>query len=410
MSEYHPDDYIPYLTIADHPNITLNQSISSLLRLYNLPVPGADNDSSSGESSTGGIVIAGEPNTALLSLILTFGTFFLAYFLKQFRNSKFLGRNARRAIGDFGIPISIILMVTVDILIRDTYTEKLSVPDGLRPTNEELRGWFVKPFGKEEPLPIWSYFAAAIPAFLVFILIFMESQITSIIVNKKQRNLKKGPGYHLDLLLIGGLFPVACGLLGLPMLCAATVRSVAHVSALTVFSRTHAPGEKPKLLGAQEQRVTGIVVHILIGLSVLMGPVLRQIPAAVLFGVFLYMGIASMSGIQFFERMELLFMPVKHHPDVGYVRRVRTWKMNLFTALQLICLVLLWLIKSTKAALAFPFLLILMVPVRRHLLKYIFTEQELLELDRAEEETSAPPEDDEEEDELDFYQQAHMPL
>ncbi len=54
-----------------------------------------------------------------------------------------------------------------------------------------------------------------------------------------------------------------------------------------------------------------------------MGPVLRNVPLAVLFGVFLYMGVASMSGIQFFDRVELMFMPVKHHPDVGYVKRVR---------------------------------------------------------------------------------------
>ena len=54
-----------------------------------------------------------------------------------------------------------------------------------------------------------------------------------------------------------------------------------------------------------------------------MGPVLRNVPLAVLFGVFLYMGVASMSGIQLFERVELMFMPVKHHPDVGYVKRVR---------------------------------------------------------------------------------------
>ena len=54
----------------------------------------------------------------------------------------------------------------------------------------------------------------------------------------------------------------------------------------------------------------------------MMGPVLRNVPLAVLFGVFLYMGIASMTGIQMLERIKLLFMPVKHHPDVGYVRRV----------------------------------------------------------------------------------------
>ena len=37
-------------------------------------------------------------NTALLSAILMFGTFFIAYFLRIFRNSKFLGRNVRITI------------------------------------------------------------------------------------------------------------------------------------------------------------------------------------------------------------------------------------------------------------------------------------------------------------------------
>ena len=36
--------------------------------------------------------IENEPNTALLSLILMFGTFMIAYGLKQFRNSHYFGR------------------------------------------------------------------------------------------------------------------------------------------------------------------------------------------------------------------------------------------------------------------------------------------------------------------------------
>ena len=84
------------------------------------------------------------------------------------------------------------------------------------------------------------------------------------IINKKDRKLKKGSGYHLDLFIIG-TFATLCGILGLPFLCAATVRSVTHVSALSVFSQTRAPGEKPQLEGVKEQRLTGIAVHIMIG-------------------------------------------------------------------------------------------------------------------------------------------------
>lgn len=38
-------------------------------------------------------LITKQPNTALLCTILALGTFFIAYYLRHFRNSKFLGRN-----------------------------------------------------------------------------------------------------------------------------------------------------------------------------------------------------------------------------------------------------------------------------------------------------------------------------
>ena len=55
-------------------------------------------------------------------------------------------------------------------------------------------------------------------------------------------------------------------------------------------------------------------------MSILLGPVLTHVPVSVLFGVFLYMGVASLNGIQFWDRILLLFMPVKHHPDVDTSR------------------------------------------------------------------------------------------
>lgn len=58
------------------------------------------------------------------------------------------------------------------------------------------------------------------------------------------------------------------------------------------------------------------------GMSIVIGDLLRQIPLAVLFGIFLYMGVMSLNGIQLTERMMLLLMPPKYHPDHTYVRKV----------------------------------------------------------------------------------------
>uniref|UniRef100_A0A8C4WQ47 Anion exchange protein n=1 Tax=Gopherus evgoodei TaxID=1825980 RepID=A0A8C4WQ47_9SAUR len=344
-----------------------------------------------------------QPNTALLSLILMLGTFFIAFFMRKFKNSRFLGGKARRIIGDFGIPISILVMVLVDYTITDTYTQKLNVPSGLSVTSPQKRDWFIHPLGSRQAFPMWMMFASAIPALLVFILIFMETQITTLIVSKKERKLMKGSGFHLDLLLIGTMGGL-CALFGLPWLTAATVRSVTHVNALTVMSKAIAPGEKPKIEEVKEQRVTGVAIAVLVGLSIVMGNMLRRIPLAVLFGIFLYMGVTSLTGIQLYERLLLIFMPSKHHPDHVYVVKVKTWRMNLFTCIQLACIVVLWVVKSTVASLAFPFVLIMTVPLRRFLLPRFFQDRELKALD------SEDAEPNFDEDGRDEYNEMHMPV
>ncbi|XP_073401617.1 anion exchange protein 3 [Dendrobates tinctorius] len=343
-----------------------------------------------------------QPNTALLSLILMSGTFLIAFFLRKFKNSRFLGGKARRVIGDFGIPISILVMVFIDYTITDTYTQKLNVPSGLSVTSPGKRGWFIHPMGTSSPFPLWMMFASAIPALLVFILIFMETQITTLIVSRKERCLQKGSGFHLDLLLIGTMGGL-CALFGLPWLTATTVRTVTHVNALTLMSKT-APGERPRISEVKEQRITGVLIAALVGLSIVMGEMLRQIPLAVLFGIFLYMGVTSLTGIQLFERLLLILMHPKHHPEHTYVVKVCTWRMHLFTCVQLSCIVLLWVVKSSPASLAFPFLLILTVPLRRFILPRFFNERELKVLDS---EDVAPNFDEDGQDE---YNELHMPV
>lgn len=115
------------------------------------------------------------------------------------------------------MPISIFIMSLADFFIEDTYTQvweqrkgraggdrcpqrrghgagglslsphtpisaliqKLKVPKGLEVTNATARGWFINPMGIIDPFPIWMMFACVIPAILVFILIFLETQITT---------------------------------------------------------------------------------------------------------------------------------------------------------------------------------------------------------------------------------------
>lgn len=47
-------------------------------------------------------------------------------------------------------------------------------------------------------------------------------------------------------------------------------------------------------------------------------------------------------------------MPAKHQPDYVYLRHVPLRKIHLFTTTQIVCLAILWILKSTMAAIIFP--------------------------------------------------------
>uniref|UniRef100_A0A8C2IX36 Anion exchange protein n=1 Tax=Cyprinus carpio TaxID=7962 RepID=A0A8C2IX36_CYPCA len=329
------------------------------------------------------------PNTALLSMCLMFGCFFIALYLRGFKTSTFLPGPIRRMIGDFGVPIAIFFMIAVDISISDAYTQKLVVPKGLTVSNTSARGWIISPFGEKKPFPVWMMFACAVPALLVFILIFLESQITTLIVSKPERKMVKGSGFHLDLLLLVFLGGVA-SIFGVPWLSAATVRSVTHANALTVMTK----GPRPQIQRVLEQRVSGILVAVMVGVSILMEPILKMIPMTALFGIFLYMGITSLSGIQLWDRILLLITPKKHHPPVPFVTRVPTMRMHLYTLIQVICLVILWAVKSSTFSLALPFVLILTIPLRMFMTGHVFTIMEMKCLDADDANVKFDDEDD----------------
>ncbi|XP_011782519.1 PREDICTED: electrogenic sodium bicarbonate cotransporter 1 isoform X3 [Colobus angolensis palliatus] len=230
------------------------------------------------------------PDITLMSFILFLGTYTSSMALKKFKTSPYFPTTARKLISDFAIILSILIFCVIDALVG-VDTPKLIVPSEFKPTSPN-RGWFVPPFGEN---PWWVCLAAAIPALLVTILIFMDQQITAVIVNRKEHKLK-------------------------------------------------------------------------------------FIPMPVLYGVFLYMGVASLNGVQFMDRLKLLLMPLKHQPDFIYLRHVPLRRVHLFTFLQVLCLALLWILKSTVAAIIFPVMILALVAVRKGM-DYLFSQHDLSFLD-----------------------------
>lgn len=354
------------------------------------------------------------PNRALISFLSLTGTCVIALTLKKLRRSVFFGSYIRRTLSDVGMFISIILMVFVDNIIETKTgikTTKLDIPKNFdRPTDQNRLGWFIKPFGNNfaidtnTEIPFYVPLLSIFPALLVFIVLFFEVEVTGFMLHSKHRKLKKGAGFNLDL-FIAALMMNLNSFFGLPWMCAAPVRTLAHWASLTVYSSNYIPGEKQKLIQVREQRLTNIAVHLAIGLCLLTKDVLKMIPVSVLFGIFLYFGIVSLSGTQLYERIKLIFIPSKYLPNVVYARGVRPSKRNLFTFIQVLAVfVLLAMKSSSQISFTFPIFLALLVPLRNIVLPKIFTNKELEQLDHNKDSESGGDMD------LDFYELTHLPI
>jgi hypothetical protein len=178
----------------------------------------------------------------------------------------------------------------------------------------------------------------------------------------------------------------ACSLFGLPWLVAATVRSLNHLRSLATVEEVVGPNgdTRERVIFVRENRVTGLTIHLLIGVSLVLLWLLKSIPMAVLYGLFLFMGVVSMSGNQFFERLALWLKDPSLYPVTHYIRRVPRPTIHAFTLLQLACLGVLWYVKGSRIGILFPVFIALLIPVRL-LATRLFTAQDLSVLDAEEE-------------------------
>lgn len=306
----------------------------------------------------------------LFALLLGFATFGLALRLKEFAKTRYLWRSLRNMIADFGPALAIAATTVAAVVLTDLELAAPDVPARFGTTID--RPWLVR-LGE---VPPWAIAAAAVPAAMAAILLFLDQNITSRLVDAPEHRLRKGRGFHLDLAVLG-VITMAVSPFGLPWVVAATVHSLNHVRSL---AETEIRDGREVIVAVRENRVSGLLIHVMIAASILFLPLVQRIPMAVLFGLFLYMGVAILQGNQFFERITLFFTDPKLYPPTHYVRTVRHWRIHLFTAVQVAALTLLWVLKSSAIGILFPLLIALLAPLRLLLARF-YSPAELAALD-----------------------------
>lgn len=200
--------------------------------------------------------------------------------------------------------------------------------------------------------------------------------------------LRKPAGFHWDLFLLGLTTGVA-GLLGIPFPNGLIPQAPFHTTALCATRTVSDPAEEHKGHTRRitdhvvEQRVSNLAQGLLT-LGTMTGPllmVLHLIPQAVLAGLFFVMGVQALEANGITLKLLFLARDAALTPGSNPLKRIPRRAVWAFVVLELAGFGATFAITQTIAAIGFPIIILLLVPVRTWLLPRYFAPQELAVLD-----------------------------
>jgi len=220
--------------------------------------------------------------------------------------------------------------------------------------------------------------------------LLISSSVSSLIAQGTEFPLRKPAGFHWDIFLLGLTTGIG-GLLGIPFPNGLIPQAPFHTKALCVTSQSPDTDETHKghttrvVHHVVEQRLSNLAQGLLT-LGTMTGPllvVLHLIPQGVLAGLFFVMGVEALleNGITkkcLFLLRDHSLTPSATEP-LTRIRRKRT--IYYFVALELFGFAATFAITQTIAAIGFPIIILLLVPVRTFLLPRYFSPEELSVLD-----------------------------
>ncbi|GMR34894.1 hypothetical protein PMAYCL1PPCAC_05089 [Pristionchus mayeri] len=303
-------------------------------------------------------------DTSILYVLLMLGTLWLGLFLYNFRKTPYLTRSRREWLADYALPASVMIMTFAgsygfSSVEKDKFDMRESVP--------------LLSIAPVLSLPWTGYFVCLLLGFSLSFLFFIDQNITSAIVNNNQNKLKKGSSQNLDLFVVA-ILNMFLSLMGLPWMHGALPHSPLHLRALADVEERVSQGHVHEvIMNVRETRLASLLAHIMILASAfwLLPYPLRWIPTSVLHGLFLYMALTSLNGNEMFERLLLLITEQQAYPPTHYIRKVPQRKVHLFTACQLLQLIILCAFGFSPypfIEMVFPIVCFFFLPIRHTLI------------------------------------------
>jgi hypothetical protein len=243
---------------------------------------------------------------AFLSLIITVGVFMACGKLNRAPSSFYFNAKLRETLQQYSVPVVLTFAVLVSFLADEYLSVKLPrirLNDALTPTSD--RTWVVDPFLAGDT----GFFYAFFPSFVLTCLVFYDHNISSLMAQAPELNLRKPPAYNWDYFIVGCNI-LLCGVFGLPFTNAILPQSPLHVHALATRAQvTDAQGLKHiQIKHVAEQRGSNFLQSLLLFVccSTPLLKLFQIIPFAAMSGIFLFMGCASFQGNGFTDRLFLL--------------------------------------------------------------------------------------------------------
>ncbi|KAF7718796.1 Bicarbonate transporter family protein [Penicillium ucsense] len=328
----------------------------------------------------------------LYAVIGAVGTMLLAIFLSTAESWRPLfHRYFRLLLTEYAAAISIIVFIGLPHVGELANLDKmtLAVSTSFRPTSPGRDIFFVE-FWK---LPISWIFAAMIPGLIITILFFFDHEVSSIICTIDRYGTRKPGGFAWDIVLLGTTTAL-CGILGIPPANGLLPQAPLHSESLmhtvkeekTIIVDGEEKVETREVRQVYEQRWSSFLHSgaILLFISPPFMKVLGLTPTSVLAGLFLFMGEQSLSVNPILYRTFYLLTPPSELPPLPQslhkdpenhnvmespTKNSSYFAIHLYTISQIVITIVIFIVTLTRAAPAFPVLIIALVPFRLLVMK-----------------------------------------
>ncbi|KAK5805961.1 hypothetical protein VI817_000219 [Penicillium citrinum] len=326
-----------------------------------------------------------------MSCMIAILYFLTIYSLEAIGSSTVWRPGFRGLLADYAYVIGTIFWVGFSHIpgpLQSANVTRVPISKAFYPT--QPRGWLIQFWELDTK---WVF--AALPfGFLIMLLFYYDHNVSSLTAQARHFPLRKPAGFHWDFFLLGCTTFIA-GITGIPFPNGLVPQAPVHTDSLTVYDTElriipTEEGEGSEIrrpvisaVAVVEQRIS----HFVMGLGIIgtmTGPilvVLHTMPSAVFAGVFFIVGWGSIGSSGIMRKAIHLIQEDRFVQRDEPLLKVRSRKVMLWIACQLIGVAACVAISETIAAIGFPVLIIALIPFRVWIIPKWFSRDEISVLD-----------------------------